>query len=109
LWEPTGYIGIANKEILHAIVAALRHRGGPTNFVQLPSEGTELGHSKAKNLAEIRASKELYDEPDIDINPNFNLTGAQLAHMIQALAYKGIREMKTPHDRQKTTQMLAIT
>jgi hypothetical protein len=63
------------------VVAALRNRGGPTNFVQIPSKSTELGHSEENHLAEVGASKELYDKPDIDINPNFNLTRAQLVSM----------------------------
>jgi len=100
MWEPIGYIGVANREILRAIVASLRNRGGATNFVQLTDKAVELGYTEAKNLAKIGANKELYDEPQIEINPNFNLTGAQLASMTQALAYKGICETKTPQNRQ---------
>ena len=69
-------------------------------FVQLTDATVKFGCSEAKNLAKIGANKELYDEPQIEINPNFNLTGAQLESMTQALAYKGICESKTPRNRQ---------
>ena len=108
-WEQTGYIGVANREVLRAVIASLRSRGGPTNFVQLTDATVEFGCSEAKNLAKIGANKELYDEPQIEINLNFNLTGAQLESMTQALAYKGICESKTPRNRRRTAQMLAIT
>ena len=99
-WEPIGYIRVANKEILRAITASLRNRGGTTNFMQLMDKTTEIGCTEAKNLVKAGANKELYDEPQIEINLNFNLTGAQLASMTQALAYKGICETKTPQNRQ---------
>ena len=98
-WEPTGYIRVANKEILQAVIASLRNRGGPTNFVQLTDGNAEIGYTKAKNLAKKGAEKDLPDEPHIDINPKFNLTGAQIANMTQAQAYKGICETKTPRNR----------
>jgi len=108
-WERTGYIGIRNKEILRAIIAALRNRGGITCFRKLAKENTENGHHEAKNLAKQGATKELYDEPNLEIHPNFDLTGAQLTAMSQSLAYKGICERKKQKARQGTTCNLAIT
>ena len=108
-WEPTGYIGIKNKPIIQAIAASLRNRGGPTYFVQMTNENMDAGCTEAKNLAVEGAEKELYDEPDLEINPKFNLTGAQLTCMTQALAYRGICEMKVIRNGQRMSQMLAIT
>jgi hypothetical protein len=91
------------------ILASLQNWGGPTYLVQLTKESVNLGCTRAKNLALAGAKKEFYNELHLDINPNFNLTGAQLAGLTQALTYKGIYETKAPWDRQLMTQMLAIT
>jgi hypothetical protein len=93
-WECTGYIGTWNKGILKVIIAALRNRGGTTCFWKLAKENTEDGHQEAKDLTRQGATKELYDEPNLEIHPKFDLTRAQLAVMSQSLAYKGICERK---------------
>jgi hypothetical protein len=74
--------------------------------MKLTEENQDIGHTEAKNLATEGAAKALYDEPNLEINPNFNLTRAQLTNMTQALTYKGICKTKATHH---TTQMLAIT
>ena len=57
--EQMGYIRVANREILWAIIVSLRNRGGPTNFMQLTDKTVKLGCTEAKNLAKIGANKEL--------------------------------------------------
>ena len=64
----------------------------------------------AKDLAKAGAEKELHDEPNLEINPNVNLSGAQLLNMTQALAYQGICEIKkTYRERSRTARTIAIT
>jgi hypothetical protein len=108
-WEHTGYIGIPNKEIFQNTLAALRSRGGVTQFRKATSEGDNTGYLGAKKLAKQGTAKDVYDEPDPEIHPSFNLTGAQLVTMTQSLAYKGICELKNLKCRRGTTRMLAIT
>jgi hypothetical protein len=79
-WERTGYIGVRNKELLKAIIAAIGNRGGPTCLQRLAKDNTEAVHQEAKSLAILGASKELYDEPNLEIHPNFNLTGGTTGH-----------------------------
>ena len=67
--------------------------------MQLVDGEASVGCTNAKNLAVARATKELYDEPHLDVNPSFELTGTQLASLTQALAYKGICKIKVPWDR----------
>jgi hypothetical protein len=98
-WEQTGYIGVQNKEVFRAIVVALRNHGGPTHFTHLTNGNDEIGYTEAKSLATEGTEKELYDEPYLDIDPKFNPTGAQLASMTQAIAYKEICKTKSPRDR----------
>ena len=66
------------------------------------------GYDKARNLEKQGATKEVYNEPNLNVHPNFNLTGVQLTTITQSLAYKGICELKAQKSRQSTAQMLAI-
>ena len=108
-WEPTGYIGVPNKDVFKSILAELRGRGGITRFRKLTGETTNVGYGGAKSLAKQGAAKVVYDEPDLGIHPNFDLTGAQLATLTQSLAYRGICELKARGARRGTAQILAIT
>ena len=102
-WEPEGFIGVANREIIQAIIASLRNRGGPTSLTQLANDTLEIGYTTAKDLAKAGAEKELHDKPNLEINPNFNLCGAQLRNMTQALAYWGICEIKKMYRERSQT------
>ena len=72
--------------------------------MQLTDDTLGLGYAVARSLAKTGAEKELYDEPNLEINPNFNLSGAQLMNMTQVLAYKGICKIKKGH-RERTRTM----
>ena len=108
-WEPTRYIGVPNKDVFKSILAALRGRGGITRFRKLTGETTNVGYGGAKSLAKQGAAKLVYDEPDLGIHPNFDLTGAQLVTLTQSLAYRGICELKAWGARRGTAKILAIT
>ena len=66
-----------------------------TIFQQAKSSGNLRGSKEAYALAKEGTYKEAYDEPDLSIEPKFNLTGAQLSELSQALAYEGICKQKT--------------
>ena len=51
----------------------------------------------------------VFDEPITEIDPRFNLTGAQLTKMTQMLAYQGICETKKLRYKQGIACMLNIT
>ena len=101
-WEPTRCIVVQNKEIFKAIIAALRSRGKTTHFRKLMNDGENGRYNKARKLAKQGATKEMYNEPNLDVHPNFNLTGVQLTTMTQSLAYKGICELKAQESGQGT-------
>ncbi|KIM82536.1 hypothetical protein PILCRDRAFT_44237, partial [Piloderma croceum F 1598] len=63
----------------------------------------------AQDLAQQGTEKDFIDEPDLTINPRFNLTGAQLSLITQKLAYAGICNHKKANWRRGTAQMLDIT
>jgi hypothetical protein len=50
------------------------------------------GNEEADQLAALGAQKTLFDVIDTEIPKDFDVQGAKLSHMTQALAYQGIRE-----------------
>ena len=60
-------------------------------------------------LAKKGTTKTIQDEPDLNIDPKFNLTGAQLSELTQALAYTGICKQKFLKYKRGLDMMLDIT
>ena len=108
-WEATGFIGIEHKNLYRAIVASLRSRGAPTSFQLVPQKKNDNGTLQALKLADQGTQKDQLDEPDLQIDPRFNLTGAQLSALTQRLAYQGICGTKASKWRRGMAQMLDIT
>lgn len=100
-WEERGFIGIANKEFFMALAALLRERGAPTMFKWIKGHAGIEGNEGADKLAGEGAWKEEVDQIDLEIKDKFNLSGAQLSKITQALAYKGIKELQKPTQRKK--------
>ena len=108
-WEAKGFIGTTYKDIFKATAAALRKRTAPTTFQQAKSSGNLRGSKEAYVLAKEGTYKETYDEPDLSIEPKFDLTGAQLSELSQALTYEGICEQKTLKYKRGLDMALDIT
>ena len=53
------------------------------------------GNQMADALAKESTTKTTPDEPNLNIDPNFNLTSAQLLELTQALVYEGICKQKS--------------
>ncbi|KAF5375513.1 hypothetical protein D9615_009166 [Tricholomella constricta] len=107
-WENKGWIGIANSNILKAIVARLRARKGKCKFTKVKGHSGDPGNDGADTLANQGAEKDIEqaDAIDLTIPEGFDLSGAKLAEMTQALLYKGIMELTTVADRRNTTILL---
>ena len=110
-WEEWGYIGIKNKDLYKSTVATLHQSLTPTMFQRASGPNTQPGNREAKNLVleAISCKDEVFDKPITEIDPRFNLTGAQLLKMTQTLAYQGICEMKKLRYKQGMACMLDIT
>ena len=109
--EERGYIGIKNKDLYKSTVAALHQRLTPMTFQRASGPNTQPGNREARKLVLEAASREdeIFDKPITEIDPMFNLTGAQLSKMTQMLAYQGICETKKLRYKQGMACMLDIT
>ena len=108
-WEMTGYIDIDYKDLFRTLAAKLKSIGGPTKFLHIDKVSEDACSLNAQNLAQQGTKKDLVDEPDLTIDPHFNLTWAQLSLITQKLAYAGICNHKKVEWRRGTSQMLDIT
>lgn len=89
-WEDNGWIGTANSEFIKATVYHLRRRSAQTSFEWIKGHNGLHGNEQADKLAKEGANKPIADELDLSIPDDFNLQGAKLSTITQALAYKGI-------------------
>jgi len=108
-WESIGFINVDHKNLFRALAAKLRSRGAPTSFLLISKNSDDPNPPCTADLAKIGTTKEDPDEPDLSIDPRFNLTRAQLSLLTQKLVYMGICHNKSTEWRRGTAQMLDIT
>ena len=108
-WETTGFINIDYKDLFHALAAKLRSRGAPTSFLLTSKNTNSSNPLRVSDLAMKGTTREIPNEPDLTIDPRFNLTRAQLSLITQKLAYMGICTHKSAKWRRGMSQMLDIT
>ena len=98
--EDRGWIGVPDKDLAKKVVAALRMRSGETRF-----RSAEKGESAPKEAR--RRAKDGADRPDatgldLSIPDGFDVTGAKLSAMTQAVLYQGILELRKKPERRGT-------
>ncbi|KNZ80733.1 Ribonuclease H1 [Termitomyces sp. J132] len=107
--EDEGWIGMANKSIMRPLVVRLKERSGITLFNKVKGHTAIRGNEEADKLAGIGAKKTTPDNIDLESPAGYNLPGAKLANITQALAYKGILEGLPKTTRKGTEVHLDMT
>jgi len=108
-FEDRGWIGIAENKNLKTLLASLRCRRGQTLLEKVTTDDPALVLSR--NTAEAKATEltQASEAPDRTIPSAFQVTGARLQEMTQALLYKGILEMKKVSTRKNAAHNLGMT
>ena len=101
-WEDQGWIGVQNKEWFKRAAYLLRRRSAPTKFKWVKGHNGETGNEQSDKLAKGGANKEEADEISLNVPNHFDLQGAKLSTITQAVAYKGILERDHKEERRTT-------
>ena len=101
-WEDRGWTGIKNKEWFKRAAYLLRKRMATTRFKWVKGHDGDVGNEKSDHLAKLGASKHDPDDITLNIPDHFDLQGAKLSKLTQAIAYQGIHE-KAPRKERNTT------
>lgn len=108
-WEDHGWIGIRNRKLFKKAAHLLKRRTAPTSFQWTKGHDGNEGNEASDRLAKEGAMKETPDVLDLEIPKEYDLQGAKLAALTQAMAYAGIRERKPKHRRETTEENLKLT
>ena len=91
-WEDTGWIGIKNADLFKRAAYLLKSQTATTHFQWVKGHNGDQGNKECDQLAKEGANKPLPDELDLSVPITFDLQGAKLATLTQAIAYRGIME-----------------
>jgi hypothetical protein len=80
----------------------------PTFFEWVKGHNSDLGNEESNKMAKEGADKDEPDNLPLDIPPEYDLQGAKLATMTQALAHKGIHTKNTPLPQPTATRNLEL-
>ena len=98
-WEDKGWIRTVNSKWFQAATYHLCRCSTEMVFKWVKGHAGSLGNEQADALANAGAHKLTPNEIDTTVLPNFNLNGAKLATLTQALAHKAILDKRPPHTK----------
>ncbi|KAJ7610029.1 hypothetical protein DFH06DRAFT_1016813 [Mycena polygramma] len=105
-WEDKGWTGVPNRKPMQTLVTALRERTAPTTIAVVPGSSSV---GEAVGLAREGAGKAVPDVMDQQTRPEFELRGAKLSTLTQAMAYRAIKQLRNETHRKTTDEnILAI-
>ena len=107
-WEDDGWIGIDNAEFFKQAVYLLKKRTVPTTFQWVKGHDGNLGNEESDALAKEGANKDAPDLLSLEIPRQYNLQGAKLATLSQAVAYRGIQIYNKPTPQPATNRNLEM-
>jgi ribonuclease HI len=108
-WEDRGWIGIKNAPFFQKATHLLRIRTAPTTFKWVKGHDSNEGNEGSDTLAKEGARKNEEDQIDLSIPAEFDVQGAKLITLTQAIAYRGIKETNKVPMRRTTMGNLQKT
>jgi ribonuclease HI len=105
-WENKGWINVENTNFFKMAAYLLRRRSAPMTFKWVKGHNRDLGKEQSDKLAKEGTEKDAPDIIPLDIPTDFDLQGAKLAMMTQAIAYRGVCNKNTTTHRQSTLRNL---
>lgn len=99
--EWKGWIGVANKDIIRATMAALRNCNGLSYLIKVKGHSGNDGNNGADRLANTGADKLIPDAIDLNILEHLKIEGAKINGLPQSTLYRGIREACTEKVKQR--------
>jgi ribonuclease HI len=108
-WENHGWINIKNAHFFKKAAHLLRRRTATTHFKWVKGHNGNQGNEGSDALAKEGAQKAIPDILDLSIPKEFDVQGAKLCTITQAIAYKGIIESKPQRERETATRNLQRT
>ena len=94
-WENIRWINVQNATFFQKAAHLLRRRTATTHLKWVKGHSGDQGNEASDKLAKEGAEKRQTDDLDLQIPNEFAPQGAKLSSMTQALAYRGIRRLKT--------------
>ena len=107
-WEDLGWIGIKNADLFKRAAYLLKKRTALTYFEWVKGHQGIQGNEESDKLAKEGASKDAPDPLPLQIPIEFDLQGAKLATLTQAIAYRGIRRTKPRVPRPTTNRNIDL-
>jgi ribonuclease HI len=93
-WENIGWIEVQNAPLFKRAAFLLRRQTAITQFKWIKGHSGDRGNEESDRLAREGASKAEPDDLELQTPAEFDIQGAKLSALSQALAYRGIRKMK---------------
>ncbi|KAH9932547.1 uncharacterized protein B0H18DRAFT_871247 [Fomitopsis serialis] len=108
-WEEKGWIGVPLGTSMRPLLNHLRQRCAVTTFGRIKSDENWKTLERARQDASTTPPRafRLAPTPSGPTDPRFELTGAKLSTLTQALAYRGVLESRGHELRRRTGENLA--
>ena len=108
VWEDNGWIEVKNAELFKRAAFLLKKRTAPTYLEWVKGHQGVLGNEESDKLAKEGANKDAPDPLSLHIPDEFDLQGAKLETLTQAIAYRGIRSRRPETSRATTNRNIDL-